>query len=93
MTQTWYKVDVTLARKKGKKQDTRIMYLFAGDILEVLRKRRQIRGTRREIGRGPFPNIKPLSREECNELERKIIYERRINLHTAKKNGYYQDSE
>lgn len=90
MARQWYEVDVVRAHRGAGRIDIVKAYIFAEGILEVLDKRARMPGSKRVLKKHPFPTIRQLSKKESNELERKILHEKRTTLYIAKKTWYYK---
>ena len=80
----WHRIELTRAHKGAGTHVENYAYIFANNVEEAFRKYQRMPGVKRSI----IPNIFQLSENEANELERKIIKEKRVPLFKAKKNWY-----
>lgn len=87
----WYEVSVYRAHRGAGRKETTRGYIFAEDIMGVMKRYRHMPGVKRSIGRNsPFPNINPISPQESSALEKRIQDEKIISLSRAKKTWYYE---
>ena len=87
----WHKVLGYRAHTHTRHQNSVIIYIFAENAGDVLKKYQKMPGIHRRPNPGKFPSIYPLSTEEETELERSITDRGRISLSKARKTWYYPE--
>ncbi len=83
----WYKMIVRRAHV-GESQIDSMAYVYVYDVIGALNKYKIIRGIKRNIRRGDFPDISVLADEEISNLEKEIENSEYITLSKAKKSWY-----